>query len=172
MGSLVGCALWAYHNEERGLARPRLKSACFGRSYGSDEVNLAIANHADLIEVEQFDFNGLVDRVAEVLAKGNIVARFEAGSEFGPRALGHRSILADPTFERMKDMINARVKFREAFRPFAPFVPLERANEVFELEVPSTYMLLVAPVRKEYRAKLPAITHQDGTGRIQTCTPN
>jgi carbamoyltransferase len=170
-GIAVGCALWGYHSEEGGTCRPPLESACFGRSYSSDEVDEAIAQFSDLLVVEQHDFEGMTGRVAEALAKGNIVARFEGGSEFGPRALGHRSILADPTYERMKDVVNARVKFREAFRPFAPFVPLDRANEVFELGNSSPYMLLVAPVREEFRAKLPAITHEDGTGRIQTCTP-
>ena len=169
-GIAVGCALWGYHSEEGGSERPPLGSACFGRSYGSDEVDAAISHFSDLLVVEEYDFDGMTGRVAQALAKGNIVARFEGGSEFGPRALGHRSILADPTYERMKDVVNARVKFREAFRPFAPFVPLDRANEVFELDNPSPYMLLVAPVREEFRAKLPAITHEDGTGRIQTCT--
>lgn len=170
-GIAVGCALWAYHHEEGGTERPVLGSGCLGRRYTPAEVGIAITNHEDLIEVERLDPESIVDRVAKVLAQGSIVARFEGGSEFGPRALGHRSILADPTFERMKDVVNARIKFRESFRPFAPFVPLERANEVFELAVPSPYMLLVAPVRAEYRATLPAITHEDGTGRIQTCTP-
>jgi carbamoyltransferase len=112
----------------------------------------------------------MTTKVSEALAKGNIVARYEGGAEFGPRALGHRSILADPTYQRMKDVVNARVKFREAFRPFAPVVPLNSANKVFHLSKPSPYMLLVAPVRDEYKEKLPAITHEDGTGRIQTCT--
>ncbi len=169
-GIAVGCALWGYHTEGGGTERPALGSACFGRSYSDQEVDEALEHFEDLLEVETRDAEGMVSSVAEALSKGNIVARFEEGAEFGPRALGHRSILADPTFERMKDVVNARVKFREAFRPFAPFVPLERGNEVFELDSPSPYMLLVAPVREELRAELPAITHEDGTGRIQTCT--
>jgi carbamoyltransferase len=169
-GIAVGCALWAYHSEG-GEQRESLGSACFGRGYSAGEVDRALANFKDLVEVEKHDTNGMVRQVGEALAKGHIVARFESGSEFGPRALGHRSILADPTFGRMKDVVNARVKFREAFRPFAPFVPLDRANEVFELSSPSPYMLLVAPVREQFRDQLPAITHEDGTGRVQTCTP-
>ena len=132
-GIAIGCALWGYHGNEGGIQRPVLGSACFGRSYSSEETDNAIARYADLLQVEEHDFSGMTQRVAEALAQGNIVARFEKGAEFGPRALGHRSIIADPTFERMKDVVNARVKFREAFRPFAPFVPLDRANEVFEL---------------------------------------
>tara|TARA_B100001123_G_scaffold111283_1_gene129426 strand:+ start:3575 stop:7339 length:3765 start_codon:yes stop_codon:yes gene_type:complete len=170
-GIAVGCALWAYHSEG-GEQREPLGSACFGRSYSADEVDRALATFKDLVTAEKHDTNGMVRQVGEALSKGHIVARFESGSEFGPRALGHRSILADPTFGRMKDVVNARVKFREAFRPFAPFVPLDRANEVFDLSSPSPYMLLVAPVREHFRDDLPAITHEDGTGRVQTCTPD
>ena len=169
-GIAAGCALWAYHTQEGGRERPALGSVCFGRSYSKNEVDAAIDAFSDRIDVQQHEPEDLTHQVAKALTRGNIVARFESGSEYGPRALGHRSILADPAFERMKDVVNARVKFREAFRPFAPFVPLERANEVFDLSIPSPYMLLVAPVRQEYREKLPAITHQDGTGRVQTCT--
>ena len=169
-GIAAGCALWAYHTHESGSERPVLKSACFGRSYTPQEIEQAIAGFHELIAVEQLESNSLVERVAASLARGHVVARFEGGSEFGPRALGHRSILADPTHQRMKDVLNARVKFREAFRPFAPFVPLERAAEVFELNCESPFMLLVAPVREKFRSLLPAITHADGTGRIQTCT--
>ena len=78
----------------------------------------------------RLDPEAMVPTVSEALARGRVVARFEGASEYGPRALGHRSILADPTFARMKDVLNARVKFREAYRPFAPVVPLKRASEV------------------------------------------
>ncbi|MCH2201260.1 MAG: methyltransferase [Fuerstiella sp.] len=169
-GISAGCGLWAYHTQEAGTERPALRSACFGRSYSSQEIDQAIDGFGDLLEVEQIEFSDMTHQVADALAKGHVVARFEGGSEFGPRALGHRSILADPTYERMKDVLNARVKFREAFRPFAPFVPLERAGDVFELSSESPYMLLVAPVREELKSRLPAITHADGTGRVQTCT--
>ncbi|MEC7583924.1 MAG: carbamoyltransferase C-terminal domain-containing protein [Planctomycetota bacterium] len=169
-GISVGCALWGYHTEQGGQQRAPLTSACFGRSYAAADVDAALDQYRDLIEVEVCDAKAVVQRTAEALTKGHIVARFEGGAEFGPRALGHRSILADPTYARMKDVVNARVKFREAFRPFAPAVPLERADEVFELSAASPHMLLVAPVREPFRAQLPAITHADGTGRIQTCT--
>ena len=82
----------------------------------------------------------IVDSKAAVLAEGSIVARFEGEAEFGPRALAHRSIFADPMFVRMKDLINSRVKFREAFRPFAPVIPLDRASEVFEIGTSSPFM--------------------------------
>ncbi|WP_262414635.1 carbamoyltransferase C-terminal domain-containing protein [Streptomyces sp. ST1015] len=96
---------------------------------------------------------------------------FTGGSEFGPRALGHRSILADPRRAEMKDILNSKVKHREAFRPFAPAVLAHRAAEYFELDIESPYMLLVAPVREDKRQEVPAITHVDGTARVQTLTP-
>ena len=170
-GISAGCALWGYHQAQGKQAqRQALSSAFLGKAYGASEVDRAAAAFSDQIVVEDLGQDALEKRVAESLSQGNIVARFEGGAEFGPRALGHRSILADPAFQRMKDVVNARVKFREAFRPFAPVIPLDRAEEVFELANPSPYMLLVAPVREEFRAALPAITHRDGTGRIQTCT--
>ena len=130
----------------------------------------ALHKHADLLIVERRDSDQMIEAVSTALARGSIVARYEGGSEFGPRALGHRSILADPIFPRMKDIINARVKFRESFRPFAPVIPLQRADEVFALGTKSPFMLLVADIRPKYHAILPAITHADGTGRVQTCT--
>jgi len=92
--------------------------------------------------------------------------------EFGPRALGSRSLLADARDARMKDVINAKVKFREAFRPFAPAVLKEHAHEYFEMpaNMDAPYMLLVPPVRAEKRSVIPAVTHEDGTGRVQTVT--
>ncbi len=170
-GISAGCALWGYTEAEGAAAsRVALRNAYLGNSYGEDAVERAVAAFAGQIVVEDLDAEAMEARVAESLSRGNIVARFEGGAEFGPRALGHRSILADPAFERMKDVVNARVKFREAFRPFAPVIPLDRIDEVFELAHHSPYMLLVAPVREEFRSTLPAITHHDGTGRIQTCT--
>ena len=169
-GISAGCALWGYSQSAKKVKRKPLRSACLGRSYSDFAVDSAISLYGKSIEVEKLSPKKMIERVARSLSEGNIIARFEGGSEFGPRALGHRSIMADPAFIRMKDVVNARVKFREAFRPFAPFVPLDRANEVFELSASSPYMLLVAPVRDEFRESLPAITHEDGTGRIQTCT--
>tara|TARA_B100000959_G_scaffold276679_2_gene331821 strand:- start:25404 stop:29183 length:3780 start_codon:yes stop_codon:yes gene_type:complete len=169
-GISAGCAYWAYATQEKGTARPKLKAATLGKPRSREEVEKAVDQYDDLIVVERNEHDDMVKKVADALSRGHIVARFEGGCESGPRALGHRSILADPAFLRMKDVINARVKFREAFRPFAPFVPLERANEVFVLETESPFMLLVAEIREEFHSVLPSITHADGTGRVQTCT--
>ena len=169
-GIAAGCALWAYAEDEGGRQRPPLTSATLGRSVSDETISRAVAAFDDMVIAERLPESSVASKVGEALARGRIVARFEGGSEYGPRALGHRSILADPTFARMKDVINGRVKFREAYRPFAPVIPLERAKEVFKLKVPSPYMLLVADIHPDMHSVLPAITHHDGTGRIQTCT--
>ena len=169
-GIAAGCALWAYAELEGGTNRPRLRKATLGSPPSPESFAQALRQYAELIEVQEKTTQGMVDSVAAALAEGSIVARFNAGAEFGPRALGHRSILADPMYARMKDVVNARVKFREAFRPFAPVIPLDRASEVFEITTGSPFMLLVVDVKKEFQALLPAITHADGTGRLQTCT--
>jgi len=97
-----------------------------------------------------------------------VIGWFQGRSEFGPRALGNRSIIADPRTAEMKDILNKRVKFRQAFRPFAPIVLAERSKEIFEGDEDSPFMLLAKRVRPEWRDKIPAIVHVDGTARVQT----
>ncbi|HBR95967.1 MAG TPA: carbamoyltransferase, partial [Gammaproteobacteria bacterium] len=164
-GIAAGCALWAYATEERGTRRAVMTRADLGRRYPCETVADALTHYADTLCVEELSDEDVVSRTAEALAKGHIVARVDGRCEFGPRALGHRSILADPNFDKMRDIINARVKFREPFRPFAPVIPEERVNEVFEQEVASPFMLLISPIREQYRAQIPSVTHHDGTGR-------
>ncbi len=169
-GIAAGCALWGYINEEKGQQRKQLRSAALGRSYSTEEAQQAAKQFGDQIKIETMADDQVVSRCADALAKGHIIARVGGGSEYGPRALGHRSILADPTFTRMKDIINARVKFREAFRPFAPVIPENDVTDVFEQDIAAPFMLLVSDIKKEYHEILPAITHHDGTGRVQTVT--
>ncbi|OUL19241.1 carbamoyltransferase [Nostoc sp. T09] len=169
-GIAAGCALWAYNTVGAGQKRVSLTRATLGRHYSDDQVAQAIRHFQDSIVVEQLTAEEMISRTAQVLAQGSIVARFEGGTEYGPRALGHRSIMADPTFKRMKDILNLRVKFREAFRPFAPVIPLEAVSQVFEQEVAAPFMLLVSPIKAEYHNQIPAVTHVDGTGRVQTVT--
>ncbi|MEA5462546.1 carbamoyltransferase C-terminal domain-containing protein [Leptothoe sp. PORK10 BA2] len=168
-GIAAGAALWAYANQG-GDKRPELTQATLGHAYGSFHLEQAIQQFDGLVEVEALTPAEMLERSAQALANGHIVARFEGGAEYGPRALGHRSIMADPTFQRMRDIINARVKFREAFRPFAPVIPLENVGEVFDLDAKSPFMLMVSPIKPEMRQQIPAVTHVDGTGRIQTVT--
>ena len=107
-------------------------------------------------------------KAATSIANGKIIGWFQGKSECGPRALGNRSILADPRDPGMKDRLNAKVKFRESFRPFAPSILWERQQDYFDLDVPSPYMLMVADILEEKRYLIPSVTHVDGTGRLQT----
>ena len=135
----------------------------------------------------KLDRESLIDEVADLLASQKIVGWVQGRMEFGPRALGHRSILGDPRSPHMQSILNLKVKFRESFRPFAPAILRERAAEFFELDEESPYMLFVAPVHpdqrletpssaagferlKQLRSRLPAITHVDDSARVQTVT--
>ncbi len=170
-GIAAGCAWWASHQHGEGPAnRERLRGAALGKIASEAEIEMALSEVADQVQVERLGSAKVLERSAQALSTGQVLARYEGGCEYGPRALGQRSILADPTFERMRDVLNVRVKHRESYRPFAPVIPLEAAEEVFELGVDSPHMLLVAPVREDLRAVLPSITHHDGTGRVQTVT--
>lgn len=165
-GAPLGSALWHYHQT---LGRPRtfeLTHPYYGPHYSDREIEAALAE-AGLTGV-RLEESALLDRVARELAAGKIVGWFQGRSEMGPRALGNRSILADPRRAEIKDVINARVKRREPFRPFAPAVLLERATEFFHIEQPDPFMTLAPRVRAEKAHLIPAAVHIDGTGRIQT----
>jgi carbamoyltransferase len=115
----------------------------------------------------------VLDRTVEALVNGKVIGWYQGRFEWGPRALGNRSILADPRREEMKDVVNTKIKFREPYRPFAPSILAEETETYFDLPQaiehdPARFMLLVTPVKEEKRDVLPAITHADGTGRLQT----
>ncbi len=169
-GIAAGCALWAYATQEAGRNRVAMKTADLGYAYQRSDIESAIAKNANRLDVEELSDSELILKTSKALTRGHIVARVDGGSEYGPRALGQRTILADPTFEKMRDIINARVKFREPFRPFAPVIPEEKVSEVFEQEIASPFMLLISPIHKDYQKKIPSVTHHDGTGRLQTVT--
>lgn len=138
--------------------------AYLGRKYTAREVMAALDHHADDIEIQYPEFPA--EALAEDIAAGHISALCRGGSECGPRALGHRSILCDPRLLWMKDHLNEQVKHRESFRPFAPMVLAERAADYFDLDAASPYMLLAADVLSA--ETIPAITHVDGSARVQT----
>lgn len=164
-GNAIGVALWGYHNLLGRPARPsRLVSAALGHRYADTEVDAAIGYFGNAVHVESIDPAG----VARLIGEGHVVAWVEGGSEIGPRALGHRSILADPRREDMRDYLNVVVKHREEFRPYAPSVMAEHSADWFDFDGPSPFMLFVPPVRPERRDQVPAITHIDGTARLQT----
>ncbi|MEU1786825.1 carbamoyltransferase C-terminal domain-containing protein [Streptomyces sparsogenes] len=142
-----------------------------GPSYDEREILDALKEYADRVEwQEEPDAASVADRTAELLAGKNVVGWFQGRAEFGPRALGNRSILANPSFPDIKDIINLRVKHREPFRPFAPVVLESEAPRVFEMgkKTSSPYMTFVFPVRKEHRERIPGACHVDGTARVQT----
>ncbi len=171
-GGSVGAAYWAYNhvlNQPRG---PALDHAYLGSEY-SDAQILEFLRKYDIPFKHFEDDEQFYDFAAQSLVDGNVCGWFRGRFEFGPRALGARSIIADPRRPEMKDKLNATIKFREAFRPFAPSVLEERANEFFDIpdaekHFPARFMLYVAPVREDKRDVLPAITHEDGSGRLQT----
>jgi carbamoyltransferase len=173
-GIPLGAALFGYHAI---LGKPKIYggiSPYLGPSYREDRIIRAIeAYRGSTFNQEAFEGFSLVESDALELAVGmladnRIVACFHGRSEMGPRALGNRSILMSPLVAENKAKLNSEVKHREAFRPFAPAVLQEFAQEFFEIDRPSPYMLLVPTVREEKRNRIPAVTHVDGTGRLQT----
>jgi carbamoyltransferase len=165
-GAPLGSALW-HHHQNLGYARGfELKHALYGKAFSEAEIVCALESaglcHQRLGETQ------LLERVALDLAEGRVVGWFQGRFEMGPRALGNRSILADPRRPDMRDVLNAKVKKREPFRPFAPAVLVERAAEFFEIAQPDPFMTLAPRVRPEARDRIPAAVHVDGTGRIQT----
>ncbi|MDD5086031.1 MAG: carbamoyltransferase [Candidatus Omnitrophica bacterium] len=163
-GCSIGAAFYIYNMI---LGYPRkyvLETASLGKEFSQDEMEEAVKNFP--VKYERSD--DIAQRTAQLLSRGKIVGWFQGRAEFGPRALGSRSILADPRIAEMKDILNERVKHREGFRPYAPSVLAERAEEYFDNGYPSPYMLLVYNVKPEKRNVIPAVTHVDGTGRVQT----
>jgi carbamoyltransferase len=169
-GSALGAAL--YRASLAGEAKNRRMPVPFlGPAQPMDRIQRALAAFGGSIAVAQFD--SLAETCAEaarLIAEGRVIAWYRGAMEFGPRALGHRSILADPSHPEMRDRINAMVKMREAFRPFAPAVTIEQVHQWFDT-APGTefpYMIATVDVRQQYRAQLPAITHVNGSARVQT----
>ncbi|MBL8615253.1 MAG: hypothetical protein JNM72_06570 [Deltaproteobacteria bacterium] len=168
-GGALGAALWAWHEL---LGKPRAwrqDHAFLGPSYTEAEIEAALNRYGAVYT--RLDRAKLLEKAAELIDHSLVLGWVQGGLEWGPRALGHRSILGDPRHPEMRDIINMKIKMREGFRPFAPTVLEEDAAEWFELDRPSPYMLLVAPVKDEVRfgpRALPAVTHVDGSARIQT----
>jgi carbamoyltransferase len=188
-GGALGAALAVWHMQKdnpqpRTVIQPdAMQGAFLGPEFSDSEIEAVLKQHGAVHQ--RLAFGVLLDRVTDLLTQDKVVGWFQGRMEFGPRALGHRSILGDPRSPRMQSVLNLKVKFRESFRPFAPAVLAERAAEFFDLDCPSPYMLLVAPVSasqriavvdqghgldrlKQVRSKLPAITHVDYSARVQT----
>jgi carbamoyltransferase len=169
-GTSLGAALHWASTHDRVVNR-RLPVPFLGPASTAAEVTAALAHHASDIEVKEFpNAETACAEAADWIARGRVIAWHRGRMEFGPRALGNRSILADPGHPEMRDRINAMVKKREAFRPFAPAVSTEQAHKWFEIEAGTElpYMIMIVNVREQHRAALPAITHVNGSARVQT----
>jgi len=171
-GGALGAALYVHNALIKGKRSPVMSHAYWGEEYSAAEAAEQLRGQGAKWE-EIDDESKLIARVVERLMAGDVIGWHQGRFEWGPRALGNRSIIGNPTSEAMKEIVNTKIKFREPFRPFAPSVLSERAGEYFDIEepdrhYPTRFMLLVVPVREEAKAKLPAITHVDGTGRLQT----
>jgi carbamoyltransferase len=165
-GTAVGAAYWVLH---KVLKKPRsfvMETAETGTRYTNEDCAAALRSAG--VSFETLPEAELLRGTAELLVQGKVVGWFQGGMEWGPRALGYRSILAHPGFPGMKDILNARIKHREWFRPFAPVVLEERLADVFESDHPSPFMLMVHKTRPEWRERLSAVNHVDDTGRVQT----
>lgn len=170
-GVAIGAALYGHRELTGSVPSWNYRHDYHGRVYSGSEVDAALADRSDLVS-----WSDAGEQVAELaaadVAAGSVVGWFDLGSEFGPRSLGHRSIICDPRVPGMKDYLNAHVKFREPFRPYAASVLSEHASEYFDLDVDDPFMLIVAQVREQYTQLVPSIVHADGTCRIQSVRPD
>jgi carbamoyltransferase len=176
-GGAIGAALYWNFSKLGGVNRTPMESAYLGRSYSKEEVQSAINESFTLKYEYMDDEDELCDRVAKLIEGGSVVGWFHGRSEFGPRSLGARSILANPLIPSMQAIVNKSIKFREAFRPFAPAVTEEDSSRIFEIADiksrldPEYFMMSVNKVREEFKSRLPSITHVDGTARLQIVNP-
>ena len=172
-GLSVGAAFYVWHQI---LGKPRsfvMSHAFWGPGYSGEEIRRAIDSNGLAqkgCEIAELKEGELMRRSAVVIADGKILGWFQGRAEWGPRALGNRSIVVDPRRPEMREILNRRIKHREIFRPFAPSILAESTAEYFEQSHPSPFMTLAYPVRPEKRDKIPAPTHVDGSGRLQTVT--
>ncbi len=165
-GTAIGAA---FHVWNQFLGEPRsfrLDHAFWGSGVDAAECRAAASQVG--LETRAMDENALVEHVVDAICDGKVVGWFQDRMEFGARALGGRSLLADPRRADMRELINLKIKFREKFRPFAPSVLEEHVGDYFEVNEPSPFMERVLPIRPEKQAEIPAVTHVDGSGRLQT----
>ena len=176
-GGALGAALSVYHESGRNGRLPVMEHANLGPQYSEEYVSLLLAKTPELSDggggfrVRRFEEDGdLCRQVAERIERGLVTGWFQGRMEWGPRALGNRSIIVDPRRPDMKDILNAKIKRRESFRPFAPSILREAVGEFFETDTDVPFMQQVFRIRPEKRTVIPAVTHVDGTGRLQTVT--
>jgi len=176
-GQPFGNALYGYTTHFGNPFSIKMEHAYLGRDYGEDEILDVLQKkqekYALPYETKSCDFEfqksaNVAEEAAQRLSEGKLIGWFQGASEVGPRALGHRSILTAPFPAEMKEILNARIKHREGFRPFAPAILEERVAEYFDLDRPSPFMLLIAEGKENQRESIPAVLHVDSTARVQT----
>jgi len=165
-GTSIGAAFYLWNQILKNPRTFEMKHAFWGSSFSDAECRRVIEDHG--VQAVRMDDASLTHAVVDLLCDGKVVGWFKGRMEFGARALGNRTLLADPRRGDMREIINTRIKFREKFRPFAPSVLEDHVSDYFEYSVPSPFMEKVVPIRAEKRAEIPAVTHVDGTGRLQT----
>lgn len=165
-GGALGVALAIWHKEFDGERQPKMEHVYYGTEYSNEEIESFLKGQG--IPYEQLDDDALIREVSTLMEGHNVIGWFQGRMEYGPRALGNRSIIADARNEENWKKVNLKIKFREDFRPFAPSVLEDRVSEFFDLTRESPYMLLVADVHEQKRKNIPAVTHVDGSARIQT----
>lgn len=166
-GTAVGSALWFYHQELGNNNRVFVRNAYLGAHYNDDEIE-QVLKEANISYTRYNKDEETIEHTAELLANGAVLGWFQGRTEFGPRALGNRSVLVHPGRPDAKDLINSKIKRRESFRPFAPSILREYVNDYFEQDDDAYFMEKVFQIKQEKRAGLPAVTHVDGSGRLQT----
>jgi carbamoyltransferase len=175
-GGALGAALAVYHEKTENDRFPRMDHAFLGPGYSEEYIDRLVEETDELrrsgsgFRVRKLSERELRAELVGKIEKGLVIGWFQGRMEWGPRALGNRSIIVDPRRPDMKDILNAKIKRRESFRPFAPSILREAVGEFFETDADVPFMQHVFRIRPEKRPLIPAVTHVDGTGRLQTVT--
>ncbi|RPI68274.1 MAG: carbamoyltransferase, partial [Ignavibacteriales bacterium] len=165
-GTAIGSALWFY-NQVLGKEKSEfVRSAYYGASFSDDDIEDVLKKNN--VSYKRYSESEMIDKSSELLANGSVIGWFQGRTEFGPRALGNRSVLDHPGRPDAKDLINSKIKRRDSFRPFAPSILREYVNEYFETDDDVFFMEKVFMIKEDKRKSLPAVTHADGSGRLQT----
>lgn len=167
-GGSLGSSLFLYHQILDQKKRTPLKQPFFGSEYSNTYIESLLKRQGEEISWTKMDSSLLLEKTAKTIANNKVIGWFQGKMEFGPRALGNRSILANPQNPEMKDILNKRIKKRESFRPFAPAILIESTEDYFNLSRPSPYMLITTSLKEGKEAVVPAICHVDNTARVQT----
>jgi carbamoyltransferase len=167
-GISMGSALYAYNHILKQKRAPAVYNAYTGSKFSNDEIEIFLRQRE--VKYQRLEDNELYEKITDKLIEPGVVGWFSGRAEFGPRALGARSIIADPRNNKAKELLNSKIKRRESFRPFAPSILKEYVGDYFEKIEDVPFMEKVFPIKKEKQGEIPAVTHVDGTGRLQTVT--